>query len=152
MNARKNGFTLIELMIVMAIIAFLALIVVPSYFKFAARAKRTEARVNLASLHGAEKAYWAEHSSYTTALTGPDSLNWQLEGTPQYTYGFAGAQGVNYIKGKLDSHVDRLGQLAKADKTGFVAVAIGDLDGDGKDDVLTINDKGELTIVEDDLS
>lgn len=148
----KNAFSLIELMIVMAIIAFLALIVVPSYFKVAARAKRTEARVNLASLHAAQKAYWVEHGTYTTALSGADSLNWQLEGSPQYTYGFAGTQGVNYVKGKLGANIDRLAQLAKADKNSFVAVAIGDIDGDGTDDVLVINEKGELTVAADDLA
>ena len=74
---RQTGYTLIELMIVIAIIAFLAMIAVPTFMTFLAKAKRTEAYMNLNALATAEKVYWAEHGSYTTDLT---ALGWKPEG------------------------------------------------------------------------
>ncbi len=142
-----RAFTLIELMIVVAIIAFLAMIAVPNYLRFVARAKRAEAQVNLSSLYAAEKAYWVENNAYTNDLT---ALGWNPEGKTHYTYGFGGSEGTNYIKGSLEADVGELGQ-AKADKNSFVAVAVADIDGDGKSDVLTIDDKKELKVVQDDL-
>lgn len=146
----RRGFTMIELMIVVAIIAFLAIIAYPKYLTFVARAKRSEAHLNLASLYAAQKAYWAENSAYCAVLQGANSLNWKPEGKTHYTYGFSGAVGVNYLPGKLGADVGALAQ-GRADQQGFVAVAVGDIDGDGKSDVLTINDKNELVIVQDDL-
>lgn len=147
---KSIGFTMIELMIVVAIIAFLAMIALPSYLRFVARSKRAEAHINLASLYTAQKAYWAEHGTYTTILNGANGLAWRPEGKTQYTYGFAGAPDTNYIQGVLQSDLSALSQ-AKADKNGFVAIAVGDIDGDGKSDVLSINEKKELTTVVDDL-
>jgi len=143
----RRGFTLIELMIVVAIIAFLAMIAIPNYLKFVARSKRAEAQVILASLYAAEKAYFVENSAYTNDLK---ALGWKPEGKVHYTYGFGGAEGTNYIKGDLGGDMGALSQ-SKADKAGFVAVAVADIDGDGKPDVLTIDDKKDLKIVQDDL-
>jgi len=143
----RRGFTLIELMIVIAIIAFLAMIAIPNYLKFVAKSKRAEAQVILASLYAAEKAYFVENSTYTNDL---QALGWQPEGKVHYSYGFGGSEGANYIKGDLGVDTSALSQ-SKADKAGFVAVAVADIDGDGKPDVLTIDDKKDLKIVQDDL-
>ena len=43
-----------------------------------------------------------------------------------------------------------LGQ-AKADKNSFVAIAVADIDGDGKSDVLAIDNEKDLKVVQDDL-
>ncbi len=144
------AFTLIELMIVVAIIAFLAMMAIPAYLKFVARAKRTEAQINLASLYAAEKAYWAEHGTYTDMLMGPNGLGWHPEGKMNYSYGFAGAVGTNNLKGALDADPGAF-SAAHADKSGFTAIAAADIDGDGMSDILTINEKNEMSIKQDDL-
>jgi prepilin-type N-terminal cleavage/methylation domain-containing protein len=160
MMLNKKGFTLIELMIVVAIIAFLSVIAVPNFFKFLAKAKRSEAYMNLGSLYTAQKVYWSEHGEYTSQLSGPSGVGWQPEGYHgggasekfYYTYGFSqGAEGVSYFTGKLEAASSQM-NMTRADKTGFVAAAVGDIDGDGSLDVLTINEKGEIQVVQDDLS
>jgi type IV pilus assembly protein PilA len=47
---RNRGFTLIELMIVVAIIGILAAIAIPNFIRFQARARQSEANTNLKSL------------------------------------------------------------------------------------------------------
>lgn len=160
MVANKKGFTLIELMIVVAIIAFLSVIAVPNFFKFLAKAKRTEAYMNLHAIHTAQKVYWSEHGEYTTQLSGSSGAGWQPEGYSgggasekfYYTYGFSqGGEGSSFFTGKLGATGAQL-NMTHADKTSFVAAAVGDIDGDGQPDVLTINEKGEIAVVQDDLA
>ena len=62
---RKNrGFTLIELMIVVAIIGILAAIAIPNFIKFQAKSKQSEAKTNLKAIFTAEKSYYGEKDSY----------------------------------------------------------------------------------------
>lgn len=160
MKLRTHGFTLIELMIVVAIIAFLSMICVPSFMRYLAKAKRTEAYMNLGSIYTAQKMYWAEHGRYTTRLAGPNSIGWKPEGYAgggaqerfYYTYGFGqGKEGENYFTGKLGAPVAHLA-LAKADEKSFLIIAAADIDGDGKLDIIGIDDKHQIRILEDDLS
>lgn len=148
---KKSGFTLFELMVVAAIIAFLAMISVPSFLKHAAKAKRAEAYMNLGSLYSAMKTYYIENGKYTDKLMGADSLNWKPEGQNIYSYGFGGAEGVNYIKGKNDEG-QGLSGYAKISDNGFTVAAVADIDADGKPDVITVDDQHKFTIVQDDLA
>lgn len=148
----KSGFTLVELMVVVAIIALLALVAVPKYWRFHAKAKRAEVYLNLGALHTAEKLYWAEHGKYSDIIIGEGGIDWRPDGQTNYTYGFGGAAGVNHIIGKLGSDTSMLGGLSHAGENGFVAVAIADIDGDQKTDVITINENREIKIVHDDLN
>jgi prepilin-type N-terminal cleavage/methylation domain-containing protein len=67
----KRAFTLIELMIVVAIIGVLAAIAVPNFLKFQCKAKTAEARTSLKALYVAEESFFAEADSYTVvAKTG----------------------------------------------------------------------------------
>jgi type IV pilus assembly protein PilA len=61
----KKGFTLVELMIVVAIIGILAAIAIPNFIKFQARGKQSEAKTNLKGLFQAEKSFFAERDTYS---------------------------------------------------------------------------------------
>lgn len=155
---KGKGFTLIEIMVVIAIIALLSMIGVPSIMRSLSKAKRSEAHINLRSLYTAQKAYWAEHGTYSSVLRGPGGIGWQPEGYKgggagenfYYTYGFPGAEGVNYFTGNLETPASFLGQ-AQAGKDGFLALAAGDIDGDGKPDILAIDQNGKIVVLQDDL-
>jgi len=146
----KYGFSLIELMVVVAIIALLAMVAVPNFNRFLAKAKRAEAYMNLSALYAAEKAYFAEHGKYSDVLSGEGGIGWKPEGNFNYTYGFSGSQGRNYFAGKLGSAGAHL-SAGRADGKGFVAVAAGDIDGDGEQDILTVDENNTITVVQDDL-
>lgn len=147
---KRIGFSLIELMVVIAIMAFLAMIAVPNFNRFLAKAKRAEAYVNLSSLCAAEKAYWAEHGTYSDTLYGNGGIGWKPEGNTYYTYGFAGAEGRNNFVGKLKTASSHL--QGRADDKGFVAFAAGDIDGDGDPDILTVDENNNIIIIKDDLA
>lgn len=65
----KKGVTLVELIIVVAIIGILAMIAIPGYIGQQKRAARTEAYSNLQNLRLLEEQFFAENGAYT-ALTG----------------------------------------------------------------------------------
>jgi len=64
----KKGFTLLELLIVIAIIGILAVIAIPGYIGYQTRAVRTEAFANLEALRLLEEQFFAENNTYTISL------------------------------------------------------------------------------------
>ena len=81
---RKNrkGFTLIELMIVVAIIGILAAIAIPNFLKFQAKSRTTEARTNLGAIFTGETSYYGEANTYGDFT----NIGWGPTGTPRYQY------------------------------------------------------------------
>jgi type IV pilus assembly protein PilE len=68
-NARRRfakGFTLLELMTVVAIVAILATIVYPNYTRSVRKSRRTEAKTVLLDLAGREERRFSTMSSYST--------------------------------------------------------------------------------------
>jgi type IV pilus assembly protein PilE len=66
-----RGFSLIELMIVVAIIAVLAALAYYNYSRYAFRARRADGREMLMRVAAAEERYYTNFNAYTTALTDP---------------------------------------------------------------------------------
>src|SRR3954463_12489590 len=83
----QKGFTLIELMIVVAIIGILAAIAIPNFIKFQAKSKQSEAKTNLKSIYTSEKAYFGEKDNYSTDF---GSVGFQPEPGNRYSYGVTG--------------------------------------------------------------
>src|SRR5437899_4670894 len=82
----QKGFTLIELMIVVAIIGILAAIAIPNFIKFQARSKQSEAKANLKAIFTAQKAFYQEKDRFST-LTG--EVYYEPERNNHYAYSLA---------------------------------------------------------------
>jgi len=115
LHTRRGGFTLIELMIVVAIIGILAAIAIPNFLRFQLKAKSSEGKTNLAAIRTAEESYFAEYNVYVSAnasptdigdnmkvpFTNPDApdgfpqLGWSPEGNVYFNYSVA-TSGNNY--------------------------------------------------------
>ena len=79
----QKGFTLIELMIVVAIIGILAAIAIPNFIKFQARSKQSEAKANLKAIFTAQKAYYQEKDHFSS-YTG--DIGYEPERNNRYNY------------------------------------------------------------------
>ncbi len=67
LNHCRKGFTLIELMIVIAIVGILTVIAVGSYAEHVKKAKRTDGQVGLLNLAADMERYYTQNNSYLNA-------------------------------------------------------------------------------------
>jgi prepilin-type N-terminal cleavage/methylation domain-containing protein len=85
---KQKGFTLIELMIVVAIIGILAAIAIPQFASYRKRAQDSAAKSALKNMATAQEDYYAQYNTYTetdTLLTG-----WTVETAVTVTISNAG--------------------------------------------------------------
>ena len=107
--SERKGFTLIELMLVVAIISLLASIAIPEYYNFRCKAKQSEAKESLGMLAKCQEAYFFEYDTYSI---DKGRIGFYMKGTPYYTYeivsadkGSFEAKASAYYKGRLDNWV-----------------------------------------------
>jgi type IV pilus assembly protein PilE len=78
---RMQGFTLIELMIVVAIVGILAAIAYPNYSDYIARGNRSEGIAQLNDVAARQERYFAQNNSYITSSADLAKLGLTVSGS-----------------------------------------------------------------------
>lgn len=92
-----SGFTLVELMVVVAIIAILTLIAYPAYQDQMRKTRRSDAKIALTELANRQEKFFSNYSRYTATITGaPDaSLGYDTDYSTQKYYRLTAATPTN---------------------------------------------------------
>jgi type IV pilus assembly protein PilE len=93
-RCRRNGFTLLELLITLAIVAVLAAIALPAYSQYVIRANRAQAKQFLQDIANREEQYLLDQRSYTATI-GSGGLGMTAPQETSGLYTFAAAAGGN---------------------------------------------------------
>ena len=155
MKRLQRGFTLIELMIVVAIIGILAAIAIPNFSRFQSKAKQSEAKTNLKALCTAAKSRFAERDDFgdasTTGVFG--QIGWQPEANNKYMYVYGSAtwtqKATNMTTGAGGTSVTcSVGtstvSATNAATKNFTAQGCANIDSDSFIDTWMINDSNVL--------
>lgn len=87
----SDGFSMIELMVVVGIIGVLVAIAAPNFSRYQSKTRQSEAKVALAAIYAGEKSFKTEYSSYVSSL---DAIGYAPEGARRYyNVGFNATHG-----------------------------------------------------------
>jgi type IV pilus assembly protein PilA len=128
LHTRRGGFTLIELMIVVAIIGILAAIAIPNFLRFQLKAKSSEGKTNLAAIRTAEESYFAEYGAYVSADPSPATID--NNSKTEFSHAVA---GLGFVVVGWAPEGDVFFNYAveiPANNDGFMASAAADIDND----------------------
>lgn len=106
---RSRGFTIIELMVVVAIVSILASIAIPNLMRFQARSRQGEVRVNLRAVFTAQRSFYFEKERYSPLIQ---------------EIGFAPQRGNRYAYQIGDGTAEDRSQLPAVPQPGDSAVTV----------------------------
>ena len=92
----KKGFTLVELMVVVAIIGILSAIAVPNFKKYQAKSKTSEAKLQLSAIYTAEISFATDFDTFAACLPSMGYDPTANEANRYYTTGFGDIGGIDY--------------------------------------------------------
>ncbi len=96
----QSAFSLVELMVVVAIIGILAALAVPKFKVFQAKARQTEAKNNLSHIYTLEESYYGDNEMYGTTGQIGFATSGMINGqnTTRYGYGsVVGGGGTTFL-------------------------------------------------------
>ena len=138
---RGRGFTLVELLVAVAIIGILASMAISNFQKFTVRARQSEAKSNLKSYYIAAKANLAEYGTFVCNTCG-----WLVESGYVYNYYLSSTASGRITDGSGGCAEAAGGVTAAAQSINvFTASAVGNIDGDSICDGWNIDDSNALT-------
>ena len=154
-----QGFTLIELMIVVAIIGILAAIAIPNFMTYQAKARQSEAKVGLGGIFTSGTAYIAEYGDFGSGTaTTFTNIGYSPTGTNRYAFWW-NASSVGKTTDTTppaqtcnSAAPAGVGIVAAATGLAFTSNASGNIDSDVTCDVWTMNDVRVLTNTSNDVS
>lgn len=128
---RKGGFTMIEMMVAVAIIGVLASVAIPAFQNYQNRSRRAEAFANLGAIAKLEKSYFSEYSAYVAVTPqpagAPSSTKLPWDAAAEAAFGTLGFRPDGAVFYTYDVNVD-VAQCPQQDC--FTASAYGDADSD----------------------
>ena len=138
-----RGFTLIEVMIVTAILGIVAALAVPNYLRYQGQTRQSEAKTNLGGIFVAETAYYGEQMRYGTF----NEVGYVLAGNMNryaYRVGAGATVGVDLILpqfgGDPGPNTIVAAGLTTVPFHGFTATATANLDADATIDMWHVSD------------
>lgn len=128
---RSSGFTLIELMITVAIIAILAAVATPSYFSYVLKSRRADAKVALSEVSQRQEGYYADNNKYAPSL---DVLKLDNAGFVKKSGNYQSKEGYYQLQIQVDANGQKytLKAIPQAAQAADVRCAELSLDSTGK--------------------
>ena len=103
----SKGFSLVELLIVVAIIGILAAVAVPAYYNHILRSRQADAYHNLLDIKAAQEMYYSMYNEYAdmmTAGTFSNLLSFDIADSVYYSYSFISATTNTYTAEALGKY------------------------------------------------
>ena len=98
----SKGFSLVELMIVVAVIAILAAVAIPAYHNHVMRTRQADAYHNMLDIKAAQEMFYSMYNEYagpytlSTSNTFTDLLSFPYSDTTYYVYSISDTAGGGY--------------------------------------------------------